>query len=120
MADYNNSNMMDWASLLGPIKRANPELQEEQGTFGMPLQDAGWRRWFDALKEAGVDQIAPSYGFQMGMSRPEYEPVFADPDDPNSKLLGRQMIPGYSTREYEVTSSDAPSRGLRAAFKKGY
>jgi len=115
MADYNN--VMDWGSILGPIRRANPDLEAEQGSFGMPLQDAGWRRWFDALKEAGVDQIGPSYGFRMGMSEPVYEEV----EDPEREgVMMPQRAPGISQRKYEVTSSDAPSRGLRSAFKKGY
>lgn len=28
-------------------------------SWDRPLADAGWRRWFDTLKEQGVDRIGP-------------------------------------------------------------
>lgn len=61
--------------------------------WSRPLTDPAWRRWFDILKEQGVESIGPTY-----------------PAGPAWSLPTTEATPSgvYSTREY-----GAPIRALR-------
>ena len=85
-----------------PSMRSQRSQRREQGEYGQPLSDPGWRKWFDILANEGVSEIGFGSSFEpMAMSSP---------------VASR---PGYSQREMPDPFQEKPLPESHDSFMRG-
>lgn len=112
-------------------ENSQPTSEWMNHQIGGPAISPAWEGWFQALQEAGVDNLGDnSVGVKRGMwsQGPEYKPLF-DPNYGESSavaqaiptLSGAADTPGFNIQRDPSTSiMDSPAlSGLKRA-KKGY